>query len=86
MHTHTWEDLETIAVALPNIHASINRVMRCLQGSREAVMQGQLQALSFVTPERVALLQDIDACVRDWMEKNNLTEIIRQMPVVLLPF
>ncbi len=40
---------------------------------------------AFLTRERVALLQEADGCVRQWLRDENLTAAVWQFPVVLLP-
>lgn len=70
------------ATALPNKHAAINRVVKCVSHTSNPSF---VLRSSVMTQERADLLREADAIVTEEMRRGNLYEAIWQFPVVLLP-
>lgn len=77
-----WETLQTISTRLTNQFHAINRVVY-------AVTPAAISKIDFVggmmTPERVALLQKVDALVQNFSKKKGIHQKLWQFPVVLIP-
>ncbi len=81
----SYERLTAASTAITNASRVSNRVTYLLdcrlpEGSRRWGVRPAL-----LTEERIALLQEADARVRQWLVEENLTQTVWQFPVVLLP-
>lgn len=78
----SWEVLQELATTIPNHVAEVNRVTLHLGG-------GSVENIEFkpgtLTPERIQLLQEVDALVMKCAEDKKLMRSIWQFPVILLP-
>lgn len=77
-----FKTLGQLATTLINNHKEINRVI--WMQSPDKINSVTVQT-SYLTPERIALLQKADAVVSGFMEKNGLNREIWQFPTVLIP-
>jgi len=81
--TPTRADVDTIAPALTNTRSDINRVV-ALCGARAAL--GTLTIFeAAITKERLDILREADAVVREFCSKTGFEDQVWQFPVVLLP-
>jgi len=79
----TRADVDTIAPALTNTRSDINRVV-ALCGARAAL--GTLTIFeAAITKERLDILREADAVVREFCSKTGFEDQVWQFPVVLLP-
>lgn len=78
-----WSDLDDVSTEITNSYREVNRVMRCL--SHDTLPENISVIDNYLTEERVHILQEIDAIVRNFMEEKNLQREIWQFPVILAP-
>ncbi|MDP3997537.1 MAG: glutamine-hydrolyzing GMP synthase [bacterium] len=72
-----------IAVQVPNITDSINRVVVCLSHNQPHTLWF---TPTFIEPSSISLAREADAIVIATMERYGLYDSVWQFPVVLLPF
>ncbi len=82
---YSWDTLDEIATNIPNSFPEINRVLLSL--SHFSKLSVPKVTPSFMTKDRIALLQEADAIIRMILEKEDFKgrENIWQFPVVLCP-
>lgn len=78
----SFEDLGAIATDLINRNDEINRVLWTLHPPKIESLRVQK---AYLTPERIALLQEADAVVNDFIRDHDLVRAIWQFPTVLVP-
>lgn len=82
--TFSSERLHKLAVEIPNSFREINRVLFCLsQKDLPTTLFSSFPAE--ITKDRISLLQEADAVIRDILEEDNLQQSVWQFPVVLAP-
>ena len=79
----TPTDVETIAPALTNSRSDINRVV-ALCGAKERLASLTIFEAA-ITKERLDILREADAVVREFCSKTGFEDQVWQFPVVLLP-
>lgn len=79
----TIEDIENIAPALANARPDINRVI-ALCGSKASLPKLHVCTAS-VTKQRLEVLREADAIVRDFCAETGFDDKVWQFPVVLIP-
>ncbi len=77
-----WENLSLIGTKTVNNFEELNRALYLLHGSLEA---GVGLVKSYLTPERIAVLQEADKVVMDFIMEKKLDKEIWQFPTVLVP-
>jgi GMP synthase (glutamine-hydrolysing) len=79
---HSWEKLRNLAPRITNAHEEVNRVLFMVAG-------GPIESVSvtpgFMTPSRVALLQEADKIVMNSLQALDPDKLVWQFPTVLLP-
>lgn len=78
-----WDELSKISTRITNQFSAVNRVV--LSVAPDAIAKVEFAGPSYMTPERVKLLQRADAVVKDFCVKKNMYSTIWQFPVVLIP-
>jgi GMP synthase (glutamine-hydrolysing) len=78
-------ELSAAATEIPNLYSDINRFLYCLSGYSCPEEFFPLLPAE-VTKNRVSLLQEADALIRQILEEDGLQKSVWQFPVVLLPF
>jgi len=78
----TFDQLDVIATQLINQNTEINRVLWMLEPRK---IKKMFIYNSYLTPERVQLLQQADDVVNNFIKENELIRKIWQFPVVLIP-
>lgn len=76
-------ELLSLATKIPNTSSEINRVVWCL--SHKEKQRYATQESSFMTLDRVTLLQEADFCITNILQKHDLVKSVWQFPVVLCP-
>jgi GMP synthase (glutamine-hydrolysing) len=77
-----WEKLSQVSTKLTNSHEDLNRGLYLLHGDLSA---GVSLVRAYLTQERVALLQEADKIVMDFIVEKKLDREIWQFPTVLVP-
>ena len=77
-----FDQLDVIATQLINQNSEINRVIWMLEPRK---IKKMFVSNSYLTPERIELLQKADDVVNNFVKENELTREIWQFPVVLIP-
>lgn len=80
-----WDHIEEMAAAIPNTFSKLNRVVLCISSAEKLAEPTVIK--SDLSRDRIALLQEADAVVRDILENEEFEgkEDIWQFPVVLCP-
>ncbi|MBI2636598.1 MAG: glutamine-hydrolyzing GMP synthase [Parcubacteria group bacterium] len=79
-----WEQLDEKASSITNKEKHINRVLLLLNADKQQEFKLPADARS-ITPDRIALLQEVDAIVHQEIKDAGLYDDIWQFPVVLAP-
>lgn len=77
-----FTQLDGIATGLINRHKEMNRVVWTLS---PAIIETVVSRNVYLTPERIRLLQEADAIVREFIQEHGLSRDIWQFPTVLVP-
>lgn len=77
-----WKELVSFSTAITNTERTVNRVILALSDKGKAPFHLKKAT---ITKDRVALLQEADAIVREELEKADLMKSVWQFPVVLAP-
>ena len=77
-----WEKLSSVSTALTNKFEELNRGLYLLSGD---VSGGVSLVRAYLTPERIAVLQEADKIVMDFIVEKKLDREIWQFPTVLVP-
>jgi GMP synthase (glutamine-hydrolysing) len=82
---YDWNEFDTLAAKIPNTHSEINRVLLCLSHTYKLPAPDVVP--SFMTSERIEILQEADSIIRHILETENFEgkKNIWQFPVVLCP-
>ncbi|MDP3995167.1 MAG: glutamine-hydrolyzing GMP synthase, partial [bacterium] len=80
-----WESLDEEASRITNKEKEINRALLLLNEQKEPAEFRLPNAPKTLTPDRISLLQNIDAIVHDEIKQAGLYNEIWQFPVVLIP-
>eukprot|EP01098_Paradermamoeba_levis_P001968 TRINITY_DN1226_c0_g1_i1.p1 TRINITY_DN1226_c0_g1~~TRINITY_DN1226_c0_g1_i1.p1 ORF type:complete len:572 (-),score=198.31 TRINITY_DN1226_c0_g1_i1:101-1816(-) len=84
--TNTWsEDFWHFLLKIPNRIGELNRVVICLSHTNQNLPEKFTVTPSFITKERIEIIQKVDAIVDDVMRKRDLYNKIWQFPVALIP-
>ncbi len=79
---HSWEDLNKLSTKLTNQFDEINRVVFALKSPD---FSGMNVKKGYLTRERIALLQEADKIVMDFIVEMEINREIWQFPTVLIP-
>ncbi|MBT3704170.1 glutamine-hydrolyzing GMP synthase [Candidatus Peregrinibacteria bacterium] len=77
-----WDRLALVGTKIVNKFAELNRALYLVGGSLEG---GVELVKSYLTPERIAVLQEADKVVMDFILEKKLDREIWQFPTVLVP-
>jgi len=77
-----WDRLASVGTKIVNNFADLNRALYLLSGSLEG---GVELVKAYLTPERIAVLQEADKVVMDFIMEKKLDRDIWQFPTVLVP-
>jgi len=78
-----WPELYSIALTIPKIFHTINRVVFVFQKSLAKLPIGLTKTL--INQNSLSQLRKADWLVNQWLHKHQLTKVISQMPVILIP-
>lgn len=80
-----WPKLHQLSPEITNKNKDINRVLLTIHGNEEKLKEARLQK-AYLTPERIDLLQKLDAKINNITDNHPECKNIWQMPIVLIPF
>ncbi len=78
-----WDRLNAVSTRITNQFSAVNRVVFSV--SPDEISKIEFVGPSFMTPERVKLLQRADAIVKEFCVKKGLYNDVWQFPVILIP-
>lgn len=80
-----WTQLSELAPMLTNQHSDINRVLFTLGLKHGENIESVSTTPGYLTPERIATLQEADHLVMEWLKGADPENAVWQFPTVLLP-